>query len=192
MAISKEKKQELVQKYVDLLENSQAAMFLYLRHVGVNDVTQLRVKVREAGARYSVVKNTLFELALKQLDKPVPEFLNGPVSVVFCGEDIAAGAKAVEEFAGSVSDPGEFKVIGGLIEQDVLDAESALALTKLPSREMILSQLLATINAPASQLVSALTDGVRRVVNVLQAGSGRQLVNVLQARVSQLKEQDAA
>ncbi|MBN1936280.1 MAG: 50S ribosomal protein L10 [Anaerolineae bacterium] len=180
MAIKREKKQELVQLYADWLENSQAVVFLSTRYLGVNDTTRLRTLAREKGARVVVIKNTLFLRALKEMGRPLPGFLNGPVSAVFCGEDIAAAAKIIEGFAKSVSEPAQFQVIGGLVGRDVLDAESARNLSNLPSREALFAQVLATIQAPASQLIGVVASGIRQVVNVLQA------------RVDQLKESEAA
>lgn len=180
MAINREKKQELVQLYTDWLQNSQAIVFLYARYLGVNDVTRLRTALRENGARLFTVKNTLFRRALQETKRPVPNFLNGPVSVVFFDENIAAGAKVIEDFAKTVSEPAQFQVIGGMLGRDILDAEAAKKLSSLPSREALFAQVLATIQAPASQLVGVVVSGIRQVINVLQA------------RVDQLKESEAA
>jgi large subunit ribosomal protein L10 len=179
LAITKEKKQQWIQEYVDLLENSQAVVFVYARGISVNEVTQLRRKVRETGATYLVVKNTLFKRALTQVEKPVPGFLSGPVCVAFCTEDIAPTVKAINEFDDSVGDR-EFEVIGGIVGSDIVDAKSAKALASLPSREILFAQLLSGIHAPATQLAGVIASGIRQVVNVLQA------------RVDQLKEQETA
>lgn len=180
MAIHREKKQELVQLYTGWLQDSQAVIFLYIRALGVNDMTRLRTLLRENDARLLTVKNTLFRRALEDVNRPQPGFLTGPVSAIFCGEDIAASAKKIEEFAKSVNEPAQFQVIGGLIGQDVLDAEVAQKLSSLPSREALFAQVLATMQAPASQLVGVVTSGIRQVVSVLQA------------RVDQLQETQAA
>lgn len=180
MVVKREKKEELVQLYADWLRKSQAVVFVYTRYISVNDVTRLRAAARDKGARVMVIKNTLFRHALKSLGLPVPNFLTGPLTAVFCGQDIASAVKAVEDFARSVTEPAQFQVIGGMIGRDVLDAEGAKNLTKLPSREVLLGQVLATINAPAAHLLGVLTGGIRQVLNVLQA------------RVDQLKESQAA
>ncbi len=179
MAIKREKKEELVQIYTDWLQKSQAVIFLSTRYMGVNDTTRLRTAVREKGARVMVIKNTLFRHALEALGRPTPN-LSGPVTAVFCGQDIAAAVKAIEDFAKSVNEPAQFEVIGGMVGRDVLDAEGAKNLSKLPSREALFAQVLAAVNAPAAQLLGVLTGGIRQVVNVLQA------------RVDQLKEAEAA
>lgn len=178
MAVTKEKKGQLIEKYVELLEKSNAAVFLHVARVGVNDITRLRAKMREVGSNYSVVKNTLFKRALEQMGKPTSDVLNGPVSVVFCSEDIAATVKAVNEFGNTVGN-GEFKIVGGIIGREALNDKGAKALAEMPSREVLFARILGGIQAPASQLAGVITSGVR------------QIVTVLQARVDQLKEGEA-
>jgi large subunit ribosomal protein L10 len=179
LAITREKKEQIVAKYVELLGNSSAIVFVYMRHVAVNQVTQLRAKIRETGAGYRVVKNTLFKLALTQAGMPMPDAFDGPVAVAFCTEDIAPTVKAIDDFGNSLGDE-EFEIIGGIVGQDVLDAKSAKALADLPSRDMLFAQVLAGIGAPANQLAGVVASGIRQVVYAIQA------------RVDQLKEQEAA
>jgi large subunit ribosomal protein L10 len=159
--------------------------------LSVAEVTQLRAKIRESGARFHVVKNTLFRRALTQAGMPAPDFVQGPTSVAFGVEDIAPVVKAINEFADNLGER-PFEVIGGIVESDVLDAEGAKALADMPSKEVFFAQILSSINAPGTQLVGVLANTLRQTVTVLQAGAGRQLVNVLQARVEQLKEGSAA
>ncbi len=191
MAISKEKKAQLLETYVSLLGDSQAIVVVSSLGLTVAEVTQLRVKIRESGARFHVVKNTLFRRALTQAGMPVPDFVEGPLSVAFCVEDIAPVVKAINEFA---DDLGErpFEIRGGIVDADVLGPDGAKALADMPSKEVFFAQILSGIKAPGSQLVGVLSSVLRETVTVLQAGAGRQLVNVLQARVDQLKEGSAA
>jgi large subunit ribosomal protein L10 len=191
LAISKEKKAQLLETYVSLLGDSQAIVVVSALGLTVAEVTQLRVKIRESGARFHVVKNTLFRRALTQAGMPAPDFIQGPLSVAFCVEDIAPVVKAITEYAEGLGDR-PFEIIGGIVESDVLDPEGAKALADMPSKEVFFAQILSGIKAPGSQLVGVLSSALRQTVTVLQAGAGRQLVNVLQARVDQLKEGSAA
>jgi large subunit ribosomal protein L10 len=179
LAITKEKKQMLVEKYCDLLGNSEAAVFVKSRGLSVAEVTELRGKIREVGGSYSVVKNTLFRLALAQADLPVPDAITGPISVSFCPEDIAPVVKAIRDFAKKVDDR-EFEIVGGIVGRDLLDAHAAAALASLPTRDVLFAQLLAGINAPGTQLAGVVASGIRQVLYVLQA------------RVDQLQEGEAA
>lgn len=179
MAITSEKKRELVEAYVDLLGNSNAVVFVQTRGLTVAEVTDLRTKIREAGSKYRVVKNTLFVRALEQAGLPDPDVFTGPVSVAFSSEAIAATVKAIQDTAKALSDR-EFEIIGGIMDNQVLDVAQTKALASLPSKEVLFAQLLAGINAPAAQLVGVVASGLRQVVSVLQA------------RVDQLEEGEAA
>lgn len=191
MALSKEKKTQLLETYVSLLDDSQAVVVVSALGLSVAEVTRLRVKIRESGARFHVVKNTLFRRALTQAGLPAPDFIQGPLSVAFCVEDIAPAVKAINEFADELGER-PFQVKGGIVESDVLDSEEAKALADMPSKEVFFAQILSGIQAPGTQLVGVLSNTLRQTVTVLQAGAGRQLVNVLQARVAQLKEGTAS
>lgn len=179
MAITKGKKEELVRTYVDLLAHSQAVVFVRSRGLSVAEVTGLRSKVRDAGSNYHVIKNTLFRLALDEAKMPVPDMLSGPVSVTFCGEDIAPAVKAISDFAGTIGER-EFQIIGGIVDNQVVGAEKAKSLATLPTKETLFVQILTGINAPAAKLAGVVTSSVR------------QILNVLQARVDQLQEGEAA
>lgn len=179
MAITSEKKRELVEAYVGLLGNSNAVVFLQTRGLTVAEVTALRTKIRGTGSTYRVVKNTLFQRALAQAGMPVPDIFTGPISVAFCSEAISATVKAIQDAAKTLVDR-EFEVIGGIMDNQVLDVAQANALASLPSKEMLFAQVLAGINAPAAQLVGVVASGLRQVVSVLQA------------RVDQLEEGGAA
>lgn len=168
MAITKEKKNQLLQTYVSLLGDSQAVVFVSARGLTVAEITQLRTRIRESGAKYRVVKNTLFRRALDQAGMPVPEFIRGPVSIAFCVEDIAPVVKAIQDFSNALGDR-EFEITGSIIDNDILGPEQAGALADLPSKATLFAQILAGINAPAAQVTNIVANTVRHILNVLQA-----------------------
>jgi large subunit ribosomal protein L10 len=180
LAITKERKEELVEKYVGLLKDSHAIVFVQSQGLSVPEVEQLRNRVREAGGSYSVIKNTLFRLALERTDTVVPPTMNGPLAVTFCLEDVTPVVKVIDSFAREMGEDRDFGIVGGVLEGEILDAEKARSLASLPSKEVLFAQILAGINAPGSQLVGTIANGVR------------QILNVLQARVDQLQEREAA
>ena len=192
MAITKEKKQVILEGYVSSLENSEAVVFVYSRGLTVAEVTDLRNKIRETGGKYSVVKNTLFRLALSQTDRPVPDLIQGPIAATYCPDDIAPTVKAITDFAKGLDDAREFEIVGGLVGQDVLDPKGAKALASFPTKDTLYAQILAGMNAPGTQLVGVVAGGIRQTLNVLQASGIQQVYNVLQARIAQLKEGGAA
>ena len=176
--------------YVSLLGDSQAVVFVSSRGLTVAEVTQLRTKIRETGAKYHVVKNTLFRRALDQAGMPVPEFLTGPMAIAFCVEDIAPVIKAIEDFAKDM-DEREFEITGGIVGNDMLDADGAKALADLPSKDMLFTKILGSLNAPGTQLTGLLSSSIRQLLNLLQAGTSRQILGLLQARIAQLEKGEA-
>jgi large subunit ribosomal protein L10 len=191
LAITKDKKQQILKGYVDSLNESEAVVLVQSRGLTVAEVTELRNKIRETGGKYSVVKNTLFRLALEQAEKPVPDCVQGPITAMFCPEDIAPTVKALTDFAKELQDR-EFKVVGGIIGGDVLNGKGAEALASIPTKDTLYAQILTAMNGPATQTAGVLASSIRQVVTVLQAGAVQQVYNVLQARVQQLKEGGAA
>ena len=167
MAISKARKEELVAQYVEQLQASQGIILAEYHGLRVAGMEQLRRSLREGDIAFSVIKNRLFLLALGEVGLEVPrEWLQGPTTAAFCHDEMPPAAKLVGDFA---SDSEAFSIKGGLLGTQVLSAEDVHALGKLPSREVLLAQVLGTINAPASQIAGVVANGVRQVLNVLQA-----------------------
>jgi len=167
LAISKEKKQELLKGYVEEFRRSQAAILTDYRGLPVIELSQLRHKMREAGGSYHVVKNRLVKLALKEAGLPVPEeLLQGPVAIGFCYEDVVAPARILTEYA------REYKTLtikGGILGQRVMDEQAVSSLADLPPRPILLTQLLGSLQSPLSGLVGVLSGPLRGLVTVLKA-----------------------
>jgi large subunit ribosomal protein L10 len=169
LAISRAKKEELIQKYVEKLNSSEAVIITDYRGLHVGELEQLRAKIREAEGTFSVVKNTLVRRALIEAGLPVPDdMLVGPVGVGFCGSNIPGVAKAIADFA---KENELMAIKGGLMGDKLIDEADINSLAKLPSLETLRAQLLGLLNAPASQLVGVMSGGVRQVVNVIHAYS---------------------
>jgi large subunit ribosomal protein L10 len=169
LAISRKKKEQLVQGYIDQLQGSEAVIITDYRGLTVSELQTLRGKVREAEGSFAVVKNTLVRRALTEAGLPVPDdMLFGPVGIGFCGSNIAGVAKAFADFAKSNE---ELKIKGGLMGARLITGDDVKNLAKLPSLDVLRAQLLGLINAPASQLVGVVVGGVRQIVNVLNAYS---------------------
>ena len=167
MAITKEKKQQMVADYVERLSNSQAVIFTDYRGLDVAALTRLRGLLREEQGSYQIVKNTLFELALKEAELPVPaELLDGPVAVSYCFSEVPPVAKALMDFGDQTK---ILKVRGALLGDSLLNREAVKNLADLPSREILLAQLLGSVQGPASSLVNTLAAPMRELVQVLQA-----------------------
>ena len=167
LAISKEKKQELVKNYAEQFSRSQAAILTDYRGLPVTEINRLRNKMREAGSGYHVVKNRLVKLALREAGLPVPEeLLHGPTAIGFCYEDVIAPAKVLTEYA------KESKVLtikGGILGERVIDVQAISSLADLPPRDVLLAQVLSGVQSPIAGLVNVLSGTLRGLVTVLKA-----------------------
>lgn len=167
MAITREKKEEFVESYVEQLSQSQAVVLSEYRGITVQQIQKLRGVMREHNTSVQVVKNTLMRRALEQANMPVPEeYLSGTTAAVFLPDDVATAAKALFD---AVKDLDSFKIKGAILEGQILNAEGARKLRELPSRSDVLSQLVGMIQAPASELVRTLEAPASELYRTLQA-----------------------
>ena len=169
MAISKERKEELVAQYSEWLKQSQATILAEYSGMSMQNIDALRAKIREAGGEFHIVKNTLGKLAFEQAGLSLPEnFFTGSTAVSFAFKDVPAVAKAMTEFA-RTSDA--LKVKGGYLDNRPMTAEGVKSLADLPPLPVVRAQLLGTILAPASKLVRTLAEPGRQVAAVIKAYS---------------------
>jgi large subunit ribosomal protein L10 len=167
LAITREKKEDILQEYVEQLKDSEAIIITGYRGMKVTDIQQLRARIREADGSYAVVKNTLARRALMDLGWPeLDEMLKGPVGIGFCHHNVPGVAKAITEFAKKNE---QISVRGGVMGARVIDENAVKSLADLPSIEVLRAQLLGLINAPAGRLVGVVAGGVRQLVNVVNA-----------------------
>jgi len=132
----------------------------------VTESSDLRVKMREAGARYKVTKNRLARLALKGTPyEALEEHFTGTTSIATSADPVAA-AKVAVEFA---KKNDKIEIICGALGNKVLDAKGVEALAKLPSIEELRAKLLGVIVAPATKAAGVLNATPQKVVGVLEA-----------------------
>lgn len=169
MAISREKKVEIVAVYTDNMSKSQAVILTDFRGLSVAGLTELRRRLREVKAGFQVVKNTLFKLALQEVDFALAdEYLEGPIGVGYCFDEVPPVAKALLDF---VSDSGILKVRGALLGAQFLDVDGVKSIAALPAREILLAELLGSVQGPMSSLASTIMAPARELVQVLHARS---------------------
>jgi large subunit ribosomal protein L10 len=167
LAVSKERKKEIVATYQDWLGNSQAVFLAEYTGLTMKDMDHLRDKVREVGGEFHVIKNTLGKLAFEGAGYDVPQdYFLGSTAAGFAFEDAPAMAKAMADFSKSVQ---FLKFKGGYLDKNMLSAEEVRALAELPPLPVLRAQLLGTLMAPATQLVRTLVEPSRQMAAVLQA-----------------------
>lgn len=169
MAITKERKQELVAEYSSLLSRTDGFIVTEYRGLTVARVDDLRNRLRDAaGGGYTVTKNTLFRIALEQGGWPVPDpLLEGPTAVVFGNGNLPAVAKAVQAF--QRENPDLFIVKGGVLAGSIFKASDLEAITTLPTMDEIRAQIVGLITQPAAALAGVLNAGTSQLVNVIHA-----------------------
>jgi large subunit ribosomal protein L10 len=167
LAISREKKEQLVAGYVDELSRSSAIFLTDYRGLTVSDMESLRAKIREAGGGYSIVKNTLAARAFEAASLPVPEdLLQGPTAIGFAYEEVPAVAKALEDFAKATD---ILQIKGGLMEGRVLSPIQVSSLANMPPREVILAQLLGLIQQPGNGVAAVVSAAGNKLAATIKA-----------------------
>ncbi|MCX7831405.1 MAG: 50S ribosomal protein L10 [Actinobacteria bacterium] len=153
-------------KNIELLKEIEAKLqenrhFIIAEYKGltVEQMTKLRRMLREADSEVKVIKNTLFEIALKNLNLPsIDDYLVGPNAVFYIKEDPVLAAKKIVDFA---KENEALKLKCGVIEGHIFDAKKIEALSKLPSREELIAKLLYTLKAPLYGLAAVAIGPVR-------------------------------
>ena len=142
-------------------------IFTDYRGLTVQQITELRGKLRAKEADYKVVKNRYAKIAFQQLEMPadVADLLVGPTALAMMNDDAAAIAKIIFDYAKDTS----VEVKGALVDGKVFDGKQTEALSKLPSRDQLIAQLMSTMNAPLQNLVYAMNGVTQKLVRVLQA-----------------------
>ena len=172
MAITKEHKSEMVDEYVQWIERSRALIVAEYTGLQMNQMDQLRAKVREAGGEFHVVKNTLGQIALERTGLPTTtEYFGGSTAIGFAFEDAPAVAKAMMDFTKTAD---RLKIKGGFLGKSELSADQVKALADLPPLEVMRARLLGVLLAPASQLARTLAEPGRQVAAVVKAFSERE------------------
>ncbi len=169
MAISRSRKEELVETYREQLERSNGMVFANYLGLSVPQMEELRGEALDNDGEIFVVKNTLMSIVLQNADIAPPEGLfSGPVVTAFCHEDVPPLAKLFRDFA-KEAEEGAFEIKGGFLEGKYLSPEETLSIADLPGRDELMAQVLRSINAPATQITGAVASGVRQIMNVVQA-----------------------
>ena len=147
---------------------NQAGVVVVTRNLGLSvaQSTELRTKMREAGASYKVAKNRLAKLALKDTDYAgIDEFLTGPTALGY-SEDPVAAAKAVVDFAKTTD---KLEIVGGSMGATVLDEAGVKALASMPSLDELRGKIVGLVNAPATKVVQLVNAPASKLARVFGA-----------------------
>jgi large subunit ribosomal protein L10 len=168
-------KRAAVAEIKDKIDRAESVVFADYRGLSVADMQELRRNLRSAGIEFKVVKNTLTQLAVKDLEiEELMALLEGPTAAAFGAEDAIAPAKLLNDYARK---SGILKLKGMLFEGSFYDADGTKALAILPSKEVLIAKLLGTMNAPITAFA--------RVINAPIAAFARALQAVADKRVAE-------
>lgn len=169
MAKSKEQKETILTQYVEWVSKSQAVVLIEYSGLKMSNLDAIRVKVREAGGEFHIVKNTLAKLALEKAGFNVPaDYTEKSTAIGFAFSDPAGFAKALTEATKGME---AVKIKGGFMGAVTLKPAEVKALASLPPLPIMRAQLLGILQAPASKLVRTLAEPGRQVAYVVKAFS---------------------
>lgn len=166
-AMATKEKELLVKELTEKLKDTSAVVVTEYQGLTVAELSELRAKLRAIKCEYTVVKNTLGRIALKNIG--LDEFtgnLGGPTAIAIQKGDPVGAAKALLDFS---KDHAKLKIKTGLLGTKVMSVAEIKALAALPSREVLIAKVLGTMQAPISGLVNVMQGNIRNVVYVLEA-----------------------
>ena len=149
-----ELKQPIVQEISEQIKDAQSVVLVDYRGLTVEQDTQLRKELREAGITYKVYKNTLMNFAFKGTDcESLSSLLEGPNAIAISKSDATAPARILSKFAKTVP---ALELKAGIVEGDFYDEKGIKAVADVPSREELLSKLLGSLQSPIANLARVL------------------------------------
>ena len=149
-----EQKKQVVAELIERLNASCAGVIVDYKGINVTDDTKLRKELREAGVEYTVVKNTLLRLAIASTElQGLDSVLEGTTAIATSADDYVAAARILCKFADTHNG---FEIKNGFLDKEVIDAAKINGLAKLPSREILLGQVLGAFQAPISAFARAI------------------------------------
>ena len=141
-----ELKKPIVEEVSVAIKDAQSVVLVDYRGLTVEQDTALRKQLRDAGITYKVYKNTMMNFAFKGTDfESLAPFLEGPSAIAISNTDATAPARVLAKFAQTAS---KLEIKAGVVEGTLYDAQGMMTISKIPSREELLSKLLGSIQSP--------------------------------------------
>ncbi len=149
-----EGKKAVVAAITERLKNAQAGVIADYRGLTVAQDTELRKQLREAGVEYSIVKNTLTRFAAKEVGlSELDSVLCGPTALATSETDVVAPARILVDFA---KNNEQLEIKAGFVDGKVIDVDEVKVYASIPSKEVLISKMMGSLQAPIGSLVRAL------------------------------------
>lgn len=166
--MSREKKVEIVSQLKEAVTNCNVGVLTDYRGLSASEMTDLRRKLRQAGVEYRVVKNTLARFAVEKAGKTyLAGSFEGPVAIAFGYDSVTEPARVLLDYIKSTKSVLSIK--GGFLGERFLTPADVTTLSKLPTRDILLSQVLAGMQSPIVSLLNCLNSPLRGLMLVLQS-----------------------
>jgi large subunit ribosomal protein L10 len=164
----RQKKVQQVELLTEKLRKAKVAVLADYRGLTVAQMQDLRSRLRTADVEFRVVKNTMARRAAAESgNEALQGELKGPIGIAFGYDDLGAPAKLLADFVRTTR--LKLDIVGGVVEGRVFGPEQVRQLADLPPREVLLAQLLGTLQSPIAQLVGAVQAPVQELVGLLEA-----------------------
>ena len=171
--MNKNEKSEIISEVRELIDGSSALYLNNYSGIPVSEITTLRNELRKEGVTYKVIKNTLFESALKESGKyeKLGDYLTGMTGYAFASGNPVAPAKIIKKYFEASK---KFELKACYIESQFYDGSRLSELATLSSKEEIIVGILGSLNSPASGIVGTINAVFRDLVNVVDQISQRE------------------
>ncbi|MGB4191623.1 MAG: 50S ribosomal protein L10 [Rickettsiales bacterium] len=164
-----EKKQE-VEDIKSLVESHSSVLIVHYQGLNVDKVNFLRGQMRECGAKFKVVKNSLAKIAVANTNvKDLDGFLSGPTALVVSNDPVAI-AKNLTKFA---KENASLVLLGGIVDNQLVDKKSIIMLSEMPSKDELRAKIIGLLNAPATKLLRVIKAPAEQLARVLNAYSSK-------------------
>ncbi len=167
MPLAREQKQQILDDLEEKFSKQKAMVFVDFSGLGVKDLTELRKKMREKDCEFKVAKKTLIQGAFKKSEPKIGEKireLQGEIALGFGYTDEVLAFKILGDFSRI---NGNLKLLGGLMGGEFLEANRAIVISELPTKQELLAKMVGSVSAPISGFINTLQGNIKGLIYVL-------------------------
>lgn len=166
-ALNRESKERVVSELHEKFQKAKVSILTDYCGLNVEEINMLRSDLRSEAIEYRVVKNTIVRLAAKTTDlELLSDYFSGPTAIAISYDDTVSSAKVLAKF---VKDHPKLKIKAGILDGKVMTAEDVKLIAEIPSREVLLAQMLSLFTSSHTSLVGVLNGILLRFFHVLEA-----------------------
>ena len=167
--LTREQKEKILNELIEKIDNNPAVLLVNFTGLKVSDLRNLRKELKNSGIEFKVVKKTLVQKMLTKINIKFDVFtFPSSVALIFSPEEGILASKIAYKFSSERKEP-TLKILGGFINKRFFTAEEIINLAKIPSKEVLLSQLVYTLNSLPRTLVGVLNGNIQKLVIALDA-----------------------